>query len=748
MEQNIFVNEVLHLHEEDQLYRVLWISSGQEYGYWIPVDGKMNGIPVKFDYGKVAEELSDGIITTADDPVTFHGVGATAEAMEQRDEWWRILKPVLECEPDIYERKRRGELLAEAAEKNGKSKTNLYRYIIKYWKKGKTPNAFLQDYRKCGKGEKIQINKKLGRPVVYKGGFGKILTEEDVKNFKSAIRKYYLNRKGISMKATYEKMLGDYYSTSEKDGDGREQMRLLPADQIPSIYQFQYWYRKNRDEKTEAQKRGGDVKLELTGRAITGRSDYQLMGPGSKYQVDATVGDIYLVSQFDRRDIIGRPVMYFVMDSYSRMVTGMYIGLEGPSWAGAMMAIENAASDKVAYCASYGVTITEQEWPCRHIPTAILGDRGEMESRYANNLVQMLGIRIENAPPYRADLKGIIEQHFRTINTDAMPFLPGKVLPDMSERGGHDYRLDAKLDIRQFTEIIIRCVIYYNNSHYMDYYEKNELMMQIGVDAVPLELWNFGIRYCSGGLKSVSRDAVRMALMPTDYASVTERGIRFRGLFYSGDEVLKGLWFEKARAKGAYKVKVSYDPRDMGAIFAEDPKSREMIRCQLVDWESKYAGKQLGEVRYEQEKEKAKKKRNKVKETEAKVNLVKQIESIVDSAEAMAETDKAESKAERIGNIRSNRRNEREEIRKQESFAKGTAGEDAGEKIAMAKHEPEVSPVMRLIQQQVEDEIKDDTLYSESGISGTDGSGISGESPDRGPAGNLAYKPGGRDAFR
>ncbi len=72
------------------------------------------------------------------------------------------------------------------------------------------------------------------------------------------------------------------------------------------------------------------------------------MGPGAKYQIDATVGDIYLVSQFDRSDIIGRPVMYFVMDSYSRMVTGMYVGLEGPSWAGAMMAIENAASDKVA----------------------------------------------------------------------------------------------------------------------------------------------------------------------------------------------------------------------------------------------------------------------------------------------------------------------------------------------------------------------------------------------------------------
>lgn len=52
---------------------------------------------------------------------------------------------------------------------------------------------------------------------------------------------------------------------SIREGEnGQGCLRLLPADQIPSIYQFQYWYRKNRDEKTEAKKRGGDAKFELT----------------------------------------------------------------------------------------------------------------------------------------------------------------------------------------------------------------------------------------------------------------------------------------------------------------------------------------------------------------------------------------------------------------------------------------------------------------------------------------------------
>lgn len=720
----IFLNEVVAEIEQEKQYRVLWFSPDLIYGYWIRMDD--NKMPEKFEYNLLEEGLASGRFEKKEEiSAETNDMGISESSKMRRDELWEALQSALTHEPDIYDRKSRKELLQEPAKKLGTPYNNLYRYLVRYWKNGKTPNAFLIDRRKSGK--KAGINgcqKKQGRPARHEGGFGKALNSDDIKNFSKAVKKYYLTQKKATLVSTYEKMLADDYTIM----NGTGQLALLPPDQIPSIRQLRYWFQKSFDIKTVKQKRDGDVKFELTGRAITGRSDYQLMGPGAKYQIDATVGDIYLVSQFDRSDIIGRPVMYFVVDSYSRMVTGMYVGLEGPSWAGAMMAIENAASDKAAYCASYGVEITEDEWPCRHIPTAILGDRGEMESRLADNLVQMLGIRIENAPPYRADLKGIIEQHFRTINTNALPFLPGKVLPDMSERGGHDYRLDAKLDIRQFTEIIIRCVLYYNNSHSMDYFEKNEQMMQMGVDAVPLELWNFGIRYCSGCLKTVPKDTLRLALMPMDKASVTERGIRFKGMYYSCEEALKGLWFEKARAKGTYRVKIYYDPRDMGAILVENPTGTEAVRCELVEWETKYAGKQLDEVWYEQEKEKLRNKELKAKELEAKINLGKQIESIVDSAGQNPGAGNAVSKAERIRNIRANRKNEKEEIRKKEAFTGRKAGQD--EKTVQPAKEPEISPIMRLIQQQVEEEIKDDALYNQSRIPGTGNPGVSGESPD------------------
>ncbi len=262
----------------------------------------------------------------------------------------------------------------------------------------------------------------------------------------------------------------------------------------------------------------------------------------------------------------------------------------------------------------------------------------------------------------------------------------------------------------------------------MDYFEKNEQMMQMGVDAVPLELWNFGIRYCSGCLKTVPKDTLRLALLPMDRASVTERGIRFKGMYYSCEEALKGLWFEKARAKGTYRVKIYYDPRDMGAILVENPTGTEVIRCELVEWETKYAGKQLDEVWYEQEKEKLRNKELKAKELEAKINLGKQIESIVDSAEQKSSADNAASKAERLRNIRANRKNEKEEIRKKEAFTGQETEQD--EKVVQSSKEPEISPVMRLIQQQVEEEIKDDALYNQSRLPGTADSGVSGKSPD------------------
>lgn len=726
MENGIVVNQIFRDVEKDELYRILWVSPQAEYVYWIKVNGR-SGIPVSVSAVAIRKSLESGDLIKSDETSCLTVL--TEAEKSHRDKLWELMKTALLDEPGIYDREIRKQHLERIEKETGIKRQNLYPYLSRYWKNGKTPDAFAPAYNRCGaKGkERAGKDKKLGRPPHTESAFGKTLDEKDFHNFEKAVKKYYLTRKELSFQATYEKMLSDSYSLAIKDGAGQERWQLLPPGKVPSIRQFRYWYQKNRNLKTEIQKRKGNAKYDLKNRSILGKSDYGQMGPGSKYQIDATVGDIYLVSQFDRSNIIGRPVMYFVMDVFSRMVVGMYIGLEGPSWVGAMMAIANAASDKAAYCREYGVSITEEEWPCRHIPAAILGDRGEMESKNADNLVSRLGVRIENAPPYRADLKGIIEQHFRTVNTNATVFLPGRVKPDMAERGGKDYRLDAKLDIRQFTAIIIKCVLYYNNSHYMESFEKSRQMMEADVEAVPLKLWNWGSRYCPSSLRIFPEEKIRLALMPMENASVTGKGIRFKGLYYSSQEMVDGLWFEKARSKGSYRLQASYDPRDMGKIYVWDKADGTPIPCSLLDWEEKYAGKQLGEVQYEQEKEKQERKRHKVQETEAKINLGREIDSIIKDAEQMSEPAHAGTKSERLAGIRQNRKEEREQIRKQEAF---TAGEESPVKQPAWEETEEISPVLQMIRKKMEEKIKDESLYGEGTLSGAGNSRVSGKPAD------------------
>jgi hypothetical protein len=284
----------------------------------------------------------------------------------------------------------------------------------------------------------------------------------------------------------------------------------------------------------------------------------------------------------------------------------------------------------------------------------------------------MLGIRVENAPPYRGDLKPVIERHFRTINDTVKPLAPGWVMPDDRQRGGRDYRLDAKLDIVQFTRIIINCVIFYNTSHYLTGFEKSGQMLRAGVEAVPVKLWDWGIRNYSGALKSFPRETVRLALMPQETGSVTEKGISFRKLFYSCPEAREGLWFENARKNGRYKVRVSYDPRDMSSIYVWDKDGDDVYRCSLLDWEIRFSGKSLDEVVFEQAKQDLQKKGNERAELEAAINLNRAIDAIVSDAEKMAPGAAGKTKAERIADIRENRKKEKEALRTGEAFTAGT----------------------------------------------------------------------------
>ncbi|MGU7807970.1 transposase, partial [Escherichia coli] len=103
-------------------------------------------------------------------------------------------------------------------------------------------------------------------------------------------------------------------------------------------------------------------------RPLQSTSNAQALGPGARYEIDATIADIYLVSNSNPESIVGRPTIYFVIDVFSRLVAGFYIGFESPSYLAAIQALNIAMTDKVQYCAEYGILIQPEDWPAVGLP--------------------------------------------------------------------------------------------------------------------------------------------------------------------------------------------------------------------------------------------------------------------------------------------------------------------------------------------------------------------------------------------
>ncbi|HBC92366.1 MAG TPA: hypothetical protein DCZ10_05555 [Pelotomaculum sp.] len=295
-------------------------------------------------------------------------------------------------EPDIYKSEGRGRLLHNVSGQFGVHAMTVYKYLRKYWAGGKTKNALLPAYDQCGapgKKRNSTEGKKRGRPPKISKLDNEqrgINVDDDIRRiFRVAIQLYYNNKDKAPLKRAYDLMIQKHFNKGYRE-EGNIKIPILPvASELPTFGQFRYWYTKELDLRQSITAREGKRGFASRHRAVLGKSTQMEIGPGSIYQIDATIADVYLVSSFDRSLIIGRPVIYVMIDVFSRMITGLHVSLEGPSWIGAMVAMANATMDKVSFCAEVGIEIFEQDWPCHYLPETILADRGELEGVNADN---------------------------------------------------------------------------------------------------------------------------------------------------------------------------------------------------------------------------------------------------------------------------------------------------------------------------------------------------------------------------
>lgn len=616
------VNEVIQL--QDTFYRVLLIQKG--HAVWISIEDQ-KALPELVELSQLESLIIQEKLSRVDDPFKYILdllPERDSKEADIRDRNYQLIKPLVE-DPNFFIKKVRSQHITEILDEGKVSKPYLYKLIRRYWQRGQTPNALLPDYKNSGgKGKKrVAKDKKLGRPRIIMEGQGALIDEPTEKLFRIIIDRYVL-KGNFTIARAHRKLKGLYENLFPG----------VPESEKPTKRQLSYFYEREYShvEKIKASVPGAIYKKDV--RPLVSTATIQALGPGSRYEIDATIADVILVSDHDRNQPVGRPTVYIVVDVFSRFIVGWYIGFENPSYVAAIQALHMALTDKSHILNNLEIDTHNFVWPTPGLPEAILADRGELLGHQIEGLESSNKVRIENTPPYRGDAKGIVEQRFRTLQAEFKGFTPGEVVgPTVKKRGGKNYWLDGKLTVSEFTEIIVSSIAMRNFVDPLTKYDRAKDMPS-DLPSVPVHLWNWGLQNRTGRLRKANAESVRIALLPREKATTSAQGICLFGVYYSSSEIIELGWMHRSdKSNRPEKVEVAFDPNFADEIYLfHTSGSREHWVCRITDLSREFRGVAFWEVWRKQKQNKIQGAKDQLKADKLRKLHEDRVEDIISSA--------------------------------------------------------------------------------------------------------------------
>lgn len=372
---------------------------------------------------------------------------------------------------------------------------------------------------------------------------------------------------GLSGRTLYERIIEFGYVTEYAEEGGKRLPVLPPKGTFPNSRQVRHVIESRVSDFERVLRKTSSGHFQRNLRGMRGRSHSGVAGPGHTYAIDSTIGDIYLRSAVNPAWIIGRPIVYVVVDVYSTAVVGFYVCLEGPAWRDAKLAVYCALCGASELTSLIGAPSIQSLWPTPTLPFKLRGDRGEYLSAGARQTGIDLTLDYEFAPPRRPDWKGVVEVLHRISKDQQFTFLPGAFDARRRELElRQSRRHESALNLREYAQYLHSRFEYYNL--YADRSSRMSAeMIAAGVEPTPAGLWRFGHEAGFGYQRAESEDLLVRCLLRQGSATIRRDGIFFESQEYSttsSDELAE--WTRRARRSGVIELPVYFHPSSLEKI--------------------------------------------------------------------------------------------------------------------------------------------------------------------------------------
>lgn len=263
------------------------------------------------------------------------------------------------------------------------------------------------------------------------------------------------------------------------------------------------------------------------------------MGPGEIYEIDATGGRIFLVDSKEPHTVLGTPLIYLLIDRWSRFIVSVYITLRPASWEEIRYALLIAFTSRKQRFGTLGINVDEERWPYGRVCARIVQDRGsEMISKaMLDSAVEGLKIEAETLPPLCPDGKGIVERAIRELKKQMhRRGLKGsfeqRPLDPQSKRRFRQAKTAATYTLREIYWVLIDIVDTYNNSPHK-HLASNRALRSARVRPTPRDAYVWGLENITGIESPPLSDAdYQRLLLGNDKASLANGRLTYRGRRY------------------------------------------------------------------------------------------------------------------------------------------------------------------------------------------------------------------------